>query len=66
VAVRLLCKAEYLHITVVVGGAFESRVVYSHIAVVLGDPFNGRVQNCDVVPKTLYEADNKFFTINEK
>jgi len=54
-AVGRPCKAEYLHITVVVGSSFESRVAYLNIAVALGGPFEGRVLNYDVVRKILYE-----------
>jgi len=55
VAVGRPCKAEYLHITVVVGGAFESRVACLYIAIALGDPFEGTVLNYDAVWKILYE-----------
>ena len=56
---QLLLSAlvEHLHITVVVGCPFESRVAYLHIAVALGGPFQGRVLNYEygVVRKILYE-----------
>jgi len=50
------CKAEYLHITVVVGAPLDSRAGYLHIrvAVALGNPFEGRALNYDVVRK-IYE-----------
>jgi len=48
-----LCKAQYLHITDVVGSIFKSRVAYLHVAVALGGPFEGGVLNYDVVRKIL-------------
>jgi len=48
-----LCKAEYLHITVVIAGPFGSSVAYLHIAVALGGPFDSGVLNYDVVRKIL-------------
>jgi len=60
VAVGHPCKAEYLHITVVVvGDPFKSRVAYLHLAVALAGPFEGRVLNC-VVRKILYERKINF------
>jgi len=55
VAVGRPCKAEYLHITVVAGGVFESRVACLYIAVALLGPFEGTVLNFAVVRKLLYE-----------
>jgi len=55
VAVGHPCKTEYVRITVVVGGAFESRVGCLHMAVALGGCFEGRVLNYDVVRKISYE-----------
>ena len=60
VAVGRPCKVEYLHITLVVGGPFRSRLAYLHIAVALGDPFGGRVLNYHVVWKILYERIMNF------
>jgi len=54
-SVGSLCKAEYLHITGVIGGPFESSVAYLHIEVTLGGPFECEVLNYDVVGKILYE-----------
>jgi len=53
VAIGRSCKAEYLHVTVVVGELFESRVAYLHIAVALEGPFEGRVLNYYAVGKHL-------------
>ena len=53
--VASLCKAEYLHITVVIVGPFKSSVAYLHIAVALGGSFASGVLNYDVVRKILYE-----------
>ena len=55
VAVGRPCKAEHLHITVVVGGLFKSRLTYVRIAAALGGPFEGRELDYDVVRKILYE-----------
>jgi len=60
-AVGRSCEADYLHITVVVGGPYESRAAYLHMAVVLGGPFEGRVLNYDVVRKILYERITNFY-----
>jgi len=51
VAVGRPYKAEHLHITVVVGSPFESRLAYLHIhtAVALGGPYESRVLSYDVV-----------------
>ena len=53
-AVGRPCKAKCLHITVVVGGSFKSRIAYLHIAVALRGSFEGRVLNYDVDRKILY------------
>jgi len=45
-----LCKAEFLHIGVVIGGPFKSRVAYLHIAVALQGPLKAEM-NYDVVRK---------------
>jgi len=50
-----LCKPEFLHITVVIGGPFTSRVAHLHIPVALGDTFEGGILSYDVDRKKLYE-----------
>jgi len=45
----VLLKEEYLHIIVVVGGPFGSRVANLHNAIVVGFSFEARVLNYDVV-----------------
>jgi len=50
-----LCKAEYLHITVVIVDPFKSSVADLHIAVALGGPFESGVLNYYAVRKILYE-----------
>ena len=56
VAVGRPCKAEYLHVTGVVRGSFESREAYLHIGAALGDSFEGGIGllHYDVVRKILY------------